>query len=159
MNKDNMYLLLILILVNLFLIYRTYMYLVNLENCECFDTPNNNVNLDLLKFYEIYLAVGNIILFISLYVFLKNRGGNKMGRHVNRAFIQVLLLILIVLYYYVTINIFRVYKLIKEDCACTQQWERFILYIQGFGSGVNLITNVVQLFSYLILFVSVIFIS
>ncbi len=154
-----MYLLLILILVNLFLIYRTYMYLINLEKCECFDTPNNNVNFELLKFYEIYLAIGNIILFISLYVFLKNRGGGKMGRHVNRVFIQMLLLILIVLYYYVTINIFRVYKLIKEDCACTQQWERFILYIQGFGSGVNLVSNVVQLFSYLILFVSVIFIS
>ena len=158
MLSNSLFFFSILVLINLFLIYRAYMYIVNLENCECFDTPNNNVNFDLLKFYEIYLGVGNLLLLLSLFAFSRMmKGGSANLLSLNKMFIQVIVLICITLFYFVTINIIRIYKLIKEDCPCTQQWERLILYIQGFGSGVNLIQYGVQFTSYILILVLTLF--
>lgn len=158
MLSNSLFFFSILVLINLFLIYRAYMYIVNLENCECFDTPNNNVNFDLLKFYEIYLGVGNLLLLLSLFAFSRMmKGGSSNLLSLNKMFIQVIVLICITLFYFVTINIIRIYKLIKEDCPCTQQWERLILYIQGFGSGVNLIQYGVQFTSYILILVLTLF--
>ena len=158
MLSNSLFIFSIMILINLFLIYRAFMYLVNLENCECFNTPNNNVNFDLLKFYEIYLGVGNVLLLLSLFAYSRiMKGGNSSLLSLNRLFIQVIVLICIVLFYFVTMNIIRIYKLIKEDCPCTQQWERLILYLQGFGSGINLIQYGLQFTSYILILVLTLF--
>lgn len=158
MLSNGLLVLSFVILINLFLIYRTYMYIVNLENCHCFDTPNNKVNFDLLKFYEIYLGVGNVLLLLSL-ISISNlmKGGNKSLLSLNRLFIQAIVLICIILFYFVTINIIRIYKLVRDDCPCTQQWERLYLYLQGFGSGINVLQYGLQFTSYILVLVASMF--
>ena len=160
MLSRSLLILSVIILINLFLIYRAYMYIVNLEKCECFDTPNNNVNFDLLKFYEIYLGVGNILLLFSLFTISRlMKGGNRSLLSLNRLFIQAIVLICIVLFYFVTMNIIKIYKLIKEDCPCTQKWERLYLYLQGFGSGINVLQYGLQFTSYILVLIASMFIK
>lgn len=123
----------ILSIICLFILYQTYYYLQQAENCACFKTDDKKygVNLEYMKFFQIL----HIVIFI-MYVgwgFLKRpMVGSKCGMN----FISIQLLVLLLcLYGYMFYNIINFYRNVKSDCKCVDESiYKYFVYFQGISS-------------------------
>tara|TARA_Y100000816_G_scaffold286589_1_gene267963 strand:+ start:305 stop:787 length:483 start_codon:yes stop_codon:yes gene_type:complete len=120
--------------VSLFILVSVYKYLGDLKSCSCFienQHPKYKVNVEFLQFYQILeiLALFIFICFITMYKskFVKN-GGSKMGMKFFVLFSAALFLFISGYTSYYSIIM---YFMSKEDCLCVNQWQKYIIYIQG----------------------------
>ena len=144
--------------ISVFLMYSSYQYLVNLENCDCFE--KNKVDLKFLQYYEMIAAVLGvfIILFnVILKVFGgggKQTGGSSLENIRKSGFLKVgnliILLAMMVLHFFIASNAYNIYKEVVNDCKCSNQWEQYYIYLQGGGSLLFLASVATRIFFLLI---------
>ena len=137
------------ILVILYTIGIIY-YLNQLQECTCYQDKNkaNYANITYLIVIESMILAVNIIYLIVLGVsiFFINKlkhGGSEM----NNAFIYITLLINVILYSYFVYYVYKIYENVSEDCLCTQNWLRYLLYIQTTFMAFFIIIMLYNLFS------------
>lgn len=143
--------------ISVFLMYSSYQYLVNLENCDCFE--KNKVDLKFLQYYEMIAGVlGFFIIFFNviLKVFSggKQTGGGSLENIRKSGFLKVsnliILLAMIVLHFFIASNAYNIYKEVVNDCKCSNQWEQYYIYLQGGGSFLFLASVATRIFFLLI---------
>lgn len=131
-------------IVSVVLIYNTYGYLTELENCECFD--KSKVDIKFLKYYELVIGIlGTCILFLNLFIYFypnnkKVGGGPVMDRLKANGGLRIsniiILSVLLFLHFLIASNAYDLYNNILNDCECSNQWEQYYLYLQGTGSSI-----------------------
>jgi hypothetical protein len=108
-------------------------YLNKLKGCTCYQEKNkkNYSNITYLIVIESIILAINIIYFIifcgSIYFLNKIKKG---GAGKNNTLIYIALLLYIILYSYFVYNVYKIYQNVSSDCECTQNWLRYLLYIQ-----------------------------
>jgi len=108
-------------------------YLNKLQECTCYQEKNkeNYSNITYLIAIESIILAINIIYFIifcgSIYFLNKIKKG---GAGKNNTLIYIALLLYIILYSYFVYNVYKIYQNVSSDCECTQNWLRYLLYIQ-----------------------------
>jgi len=130
--------------ITVVLIYNTYGYLTELENCECFD--KSKVDIKFLKYYELATGVlGSFILLLNLFIYFypnnkKVGGGEVFDKIKNCSSIRltniIILSTLLFLHFLIATNAYNLYNNVLEDCECSNQWEQYYLYLQGTGSSI-----------------------
>ena len=121
-------------LITFFILFSTYKYLDNLDSCACFienQHPKYKVNIEFLKFYQVLeiVALFVFLCFLSMY---KNKlfGGGKQNIGM-RLFVLLTTLLLLFISGYVSVYSILLYMISKKDCVCVNQWQKYIVYIQG----------------------------
>jgi Tfp pilus assembly protein PilO len=121
-------------------------YLNNLKKCSCFN--NSDVNLTYLIVIESIILTLNIIttvLLILAFIMLNNvksGGGNSNVR----LYIIITLIIQISILGYFVYNVYKLSKNIDENCNCSKDWLRYLLYIQSIIMLFSVIFNIYALF-------------
>ena len=129
----------VLIFLFLFLIFRTIMYLNELETCECFKNDDYKSNITFLKIFEGIVAISLLVTLFIIYKTHKQTGGG------NNTFVHMITILITTLFhFFVAFNIFQLYKKVDKDCECSSKLERYYLYYQGIGSSVTLISNLLM---------------
>lgn len=111
-------------------------YLNSLRDCNCFEEKNENnyTNLHYLVTIEsIILALNIIIVLGCIFVIfvlkdLKSGGGNSESGSLLSYYI--IFIIYILLYGYFIYYVYKLYQNVDENCDCTQNWLRYLLYFQ-----------------------------
>ena len=125
-------------------------YLNKLQECACYQDKNkeNYSNITyLIAIESIILAINIIyviILSFSIYFLSKIKKG---GAEKNNAIIYAVLLLNIILYSFFIYYVYKIYQNISSDCECTQNWLRYLLYIQTVFMAFYIIIMVYNLFS------------
>tara|TARA_Y100000816_G_scaffold103781_1_gene72379 strand:- start:891 stop:1370 length:480 start_codon:yes stop_codon:yes gene_type:complete len=121
-------------LFSFYILYSTYNYLDQLKTCACFvenQHPKYKVNIEFLKLYQI-LEIFALFIFVIMLTMYKHQlfGGAK-----NKAALKFFLLISTVLLLFITgyVSAYSILLFLtsKEDCLCVNQWQKYIIYIQG----------------------------
>ena len=126
-------------------------YLNKLKNCECYELKNksNYSNLTFLITIEAIILTVNLLMFImGLFIIstinsIKSGGGSNNNDMIP--FYISLIITLVVSAYF----IYYVYKLsenVDEDCKCTQNPLRYLLYIQALITLIYIIILLFNLF-------------
>jgi len=131
-------------IVTVVLIYNTYGYLTELENCDCFD--KSKVDIKFLKYYELATGIlGTCVLLLNLFVYLypsnKKVGGGPVMESLKangglRISNIIILSVLLFLHFLIASNAYNLYHNIEKDCECSNQWEQYYVYLQGTGSSI-----------------------
>ena len=135
--KSNMFLL--YEVVFLVLVGFTLKYLIELENCECFEEEGKyKTNILFLKIFQVIILI-NIVLSLGTSFWLRSQKG---GSNTMLVVSFILALLLGVFHFFVVLNIWNFHKSIKDDCECSNKKEKYVLYYQGILSSISLGTSV-----------------
>ena len=131
-------------IVSVVLIYNTYGYLTELENCDCFD--KSKVDIKFLKYYELATGIlGTCVLFLNLFIYFypnnKKVGGGQVINSLKstsglRLSNIIILSVLLFLHFLIASNAYDLYNNVLKDCECSNQWEQYYVYLQGTGSTI-----------------------
>jgi hypothetical protein len=131
-------------IVSIVLIYNTYGYLTELENCDCFD--KSKVDIKFLKYYEFAIGIlGTCVLLLNVFIYLypsnKKVGGGPLMESLKtngglRISNIIFLSMLLFLHFLIASNAYNLYHNIEKDCECSNQWEQYYVYLQGTGSSI-----------------------
>ena len=122
----------ILSILSIGILMSVYKYLGGLKECSCFVSnqhPEYKINIEYLQFYQI-LEIMTLFIFVVLLLLYKNKihyGGNNGMKF----FIFITTFLLLGLTGYMSYNSMHMYFLSKKDCTCVNQWQKYIVYIQG----------------------------
>jgi hypothetical protein len=143
----------ILSIICLYILYKTYYYLQQVEQCDCFkdDDKKYGVNIEYMKFFQI-LHIIIFIMYVSWGFFIKRP---MVGYRCGFNFISVQLLILLLcLYGYMFYNILHFYRNVKSDCKCVDQSiYKYFIYFQGISS----LMSVMQIIYSFLLIIIIVF--
>tara|TARA_B100000886_G_C20365386_1_gene467084 strand:+ start:266 stop:802 length:537 start_codon:yes stop_codon:yes gene_type:complete len=129
--------------ITVVLIYNTYEYLTELENCDCFD--KSKVDIKFLKYYELATGVlGTCVLLLNLFIYFypnnKKVGGapkNSLNSGGGLRLSNIIILAaLLFLHFLIASNAYDLYNNVLKDCECSNQWEQYYVYLQGTGSSI-----------------------
>tara|TARA_A100001015_G_scaffold319492_1_gene442524 strand:- start:271 stop:810 length:540 start_codon:yes stop_codon:yes gene_type:complete len=131
-------------IVSIVLIYNTYGYLTELENCHCFD--KSKVDIKFLKYYELATGIlGTCVVLLNIFIYLypsnKKVGGGPVMESLKangglRLSNIIILSVLLFLHFLIASNAYNLYHNIENDCECSNQWEQYYVYLQGTGSSI-----------------------
>ena len=130
-------------IVSIVLIYNTYGYLTELENCDCFD--KSKVDIKFLKYYELATGVlGTCVLLLNLFIYFypnNKKVGGAPKKSLNtggglRLTNIIILAGLLFLHFLIASNAYDLYNNVLKDCECSNQWEQYYVYLQGTGSSI-----------------------
>ena len=131
-------------IISVVLIYNTYGYLSELENCDCFD--KSNVDIKFLKYYELVTGIlATCVVLLNLFIYLypsnKKVGGGPVMESLKangglRISNIIILSVLLFLHFLIASNAYNLYHNIENDCECSNQWEQYYVYLQGTGSSI-----------------------
>jgi hypothetical protein len=122
-------------------------YLNKLKECDCYKEKNsvNYSNLNYLIFIEaIILAVNVIYIFIAI-SFISFVNNYMVGGGMNDSLMYAVLLTNIVLYSFFIYYVYKIYQNVTIDCTCTQNWLRYLLYVQAGFMFIYVVTMVYNL--------------
>ena len=129
--------------ISVVLIYNTYGYLTELENCDCFD--KSKVDIKFLKYYELATGVlGTCVLLLNLFIYFypnNKKVGGALKKELNtagglRLSNIIILAALLFLHFLIASNAYDLYNNVLKDCECSNQWEQYYVYLQGTGSSI-----------------------
>ena len=129
---------LVLSAISLFILISVYTYLNQIKGCDCFIQNQHskyNVNVEFLKFYQI-LEIITLMVFVIMITIYKNdifKGGNKLG---VKFFVSLSMLVLLFISGYMSYNSLIFYLTSKKDCKCVNQYQKYIIYIQGIFNSI-----------------------
>ena len=114
----------------LFILYSTYVYLGNLQNCDC---VGNQLSVGHLKNVELFFVImsalglmGKLVMYafnISIYQAL-------LGNSVLKGFFIIYSFILIFLWFYFLYNAYQFISSTLKGCKCAQSWQEYVIYAQ-----------------------------
>ena len=118
----------LIVLIVGYFIYRAYVYLGNLDNCDC--APKNIVkNLKMIELYYLFMILAGLVFNIVYLIF--NIDYSKLVSK-NNYLVGVLLvyiLSLIGVYFYYLYNVIEFKSKLDPKCACANQWQNNIIYV------------------------------
>lgn len=148
-------------IVTIVLIYNTYGYLTELENCDCFD--KSKLDIKFLKYYELATGIlGTCVLLLNVFIYLypsnKKVGGGPVMESLKangglRISNIIILSVLLFLHFLIASNAYNLYHNIENDCECSNQWEQYYVYLQGTGSSIYIGSFILRI----ILVISILF--
>ena len=123
-------------------------YLNNLRNCECYKkiSENNHSDIQFLIFIESLIFVLFLILGLIAYINLVQVGGSNKNNKYTLLSVFILFVILLVNIYFIY-SVYRIFQNVDEECKCTKNWIRYLLYFQTIIIGFNSLSLVVKLFT------------
>jgi hypothetical protein len=128
MNNYQTAFIVVLYLIILYVFIHTYIYLIQLNNCECFNTNGKYVvNLEFMKFFQI-LEIFIITIYVGFMLFIRSKI-NKKG--IPTILTSISLAVLLLINFYMAFNVINLFQTIKEDCKCTESIYKYFLYYQG----------------------------
>ena len=119
---------------------------MKLRNCTCFVESNKShyTNMTYLIIIESILLIFNIFLLITFSVglFGLSKVGSKSGGAVDINYYSLGGFILyFIIYAYFVYCVYKLQENVKKDCECTQDWVRYLLYIQAIFILIGLVIN------------------
>lgn len=137
----------IALIVNIiFIIYLSSIiyYLNKLKECQCFLDKNksNYSNINYLIIIESILLAFQIILLLSIIYAIYMINNSKIGGGKNTMIsAYIMFLILFLIYGAFVYYVFKLSENISDDCSCSKNWLRYLLYIQTFFITLSLVGN------------------
>ena len=119
-------------------------YLNNLQNCKCYKKNNDYLDIQFLIFIESLILILFLILAITSCINLSQLGG---GDNKHSLFSILILILLLSINIYFIKCVYKIFQSIDEDCECTRNWIRYLLYFQTILIGFNSISLIVKLFT------------
>jgi hypothetical protein len=130
----------ILSLVLIILILYTYYYLVELSNCPCFvSNQDDKLYLDYMKFY---LILDLFSILIALFL---------LNTKIPNSLLIFSVLLVVFIHGYMTYNVYHFYNSIKAYCSCANQWQKYFVYYEGIVAGLVTLQYVIS-FLFIIIF-------
>lgn len=149
MNNYQIAFIVVIYLIIIYVFIHTYLYLGQLNKCECFNTNDKYVvNIEFMKFFQI-LEIFIFTIYVGFMLFVKSKINKKK---VPTILTSISLAVLLVINFYMAINVINLFLNIKEDCKCTESIYKYFLYYQGLMSFTTIIR-----FASLILTIGLIF--
>ena len=132
-----------------FLGYIVY-YLNNLKKCRCFQEENsmNKSNIEYLIIIEAVTIAMNVIVLINLLSIYMNVDKLKSGGYSGKTklFIYIGVLIYLTVYGFFVHNVYKLSQSVDEDCLCSQDPIRYLLYFQAILILIYLIFMILGVF-------------
>ena len=125
-------------------------YLNSLKSCKCFQEKNKNnySNLTFLIIIESIILTMNIILALgTIYLFSILNNSRSGGAESKNAWFYIWFLVYLGIYGYFIYNVYKIYENIDPNCDCTENWLRYLLYIQAVVMLVNVLLIVAKVVS------------
>lgn len=139
----------ILSLFSFGILFKTYKYLDDLKNCQCYNDSlaysNLNLDIEFLKAYQIF-EMFLISIFLVLIFLCKKSLKTKKETFSLTFFTSATVLLIAFVTGYITYNVFVLYSLSKEKCKCIDKWQKYFIYLQGIMSSVTLLRIIFLLF-------------
>ena len=128
MNNYQTAFIVVLYLIIMYVFIHTYIYLVQLNNCECFNTNGKYVvNIEFMKFFQI-LELFIFTIYVGFMLFVRSKINKKGMPTILKS---ISLAVLLVINFYMAYNVISLFQNIKEDCKCTDSIYKYFLYYQG----------------------------
>ncbi len=146
---------LVVYLIMMYILIQTYYYLVQIDNCECFNKNDKYaVNVEFMKFYQfLEMILLTIFVFIG---FLNSLKTKIVIPKMSGTFLSTLTFVLLLgVSVYMSYNTFNFYMNVKEDCKCVNSWYKYFVYFEGistFITALRIIFMILLVFMFLILF-------
>jgi hypothetical protein len=146
---------LVIYLIMMYILIQTYYYLVQIDNCECFNKNDKySVNVEFMKFYQILE-----IILLTIFVFIGFINSSKtkiLIPKMSGLFLSTLTFVLLLgISSYMSYNTFSFYMNVKQDCKCVNSWYKYFVYFEGittFITSLRMIFMILLTFIVLILF-------
>jgi uncharacterized membrane protein len=125
-------------------------YLNTLKSCKCFQEKNehNYSNLTFLIIIESIILTMNIILVLgTIYLFSILNNSRSGGAENKNMWFYLWFIIYLGIYGYFIYNVYKIYENIDPNCDCTENWLRYLLYIQAVVMLVNVLLIVAKVVS------------
>jgi hypothetical protein len=160
MNASNMilYSLLVFNIIIIVFISSIISYLRNLNECSCYKELNkqNYSNITYLLVIESIILAINIIYVITIVSLImqkrnisniiKNSYSTINTTKPNLTTYYVVYFIMLIIYLYFIYYVYKLHQNVKEECQCTENWFRYLLYIQAFLVLFNIVFGIVGMF-------------
>lgn len=125
---------LFLSLVSIFILISVYQYLGDLKSCSCFiekQHPQYKINIEFLQFYQL-LEILTLFIFICFITMYKTKWAiNRGSKPGLKFFILLSATLFLFISGFVSYYSILMFFMAKEDCLCVNQWQKYIVYIQG----------------------------
>jgi hypothetical protein len=123
-------------IISFAILISVYSYLDDLKSCACFvenQHPKYRINIDFLQMYQI-LEILSLFVFIAFITMYKNKllkGGALTNNSGIKFFVLLSILLFMFISGYVSYYSILLFLTSKKDCVCANQWQKYIIYIQG----------------------------
>jgi len=127
-------------------LYSTYQYLGNLENCSC---VTNQGSVRHLKNVELFFViVGAFALIVKLLSFVFNFSiFNLLSKNkIMMALAGIYSMVLFFLMFYFLYNSYQFISSTLKDCKCAQSWQEYYIYLQTFLYLMSILAILVLVF-------------
>ena len=123
-------------------------YLSKIDLCDCYNDENksNYANIKYLIIIEYLFIITSIIMIVSST--LKSTNNNKKINGLSdNPFMFFFNLLSIIIFIYFVYYVYKFSENVNINCSCTQNWVRYLLYIQSFFLLFVIFGNLIMLFS------------
>jgi hypothetical protein len=130
-------------LIPIILLYFVYLYLRNLNNCEC---VNQEYVLRLKNIITIFISLSVLSLIINLLspsiIISYINNIDTITRYLYLFALIPLLIIIgyIYIYAYFIYDVYMFSKTMQVPCPCAEAWQKWYLYLEAFTSGLLLLS-------------------
>jgi hypothetical protein len=137
------------------ILIQTYYYLIQIDNCPCFNKNDKySVNIEFMKYFQI-LEMIVLTIFVTISYITSNKFKNIIPKS-GGIFLSTLSAILLLgISSYMAYNTLNFYINVKEDCKCANSMYKYFVYFEGISSlvaVVRMIFMILLVFIMLILF-------
>lgn len=151
MNQYQKLLLGVLYVIIIYIYIKTYLYLDQLNNCDCFNKSNKYAsNLEFMKFFQVLeIFILSIIVGLNLVVHKQTK-----KTIVNKLLLSISFILLIGISGYMAYNVINLYTNIKDDCKCSDSIYKYFVYFEGLSSisVIMRVLSIILTFGVLVLF-------
>jgi hypothetical protein len=141
MNQSQKILLGIVYVIIIYIYIKTYLYLDQLNSCDCFNKSNKySSNIEFMKFFQV-LEIFILSIYVGFFLFLTKTMKKPI---VNKLLLSISLILLIGISGYMAYNVINLYANIKDDCKCSDSIYKYFVYFEGLSS-VSVIMRVISM--------------
>jgi hypothetical protein len=130
---------LITYVIMMIILIQIYYYLIQINNCECFNKNDKySVDVEFMKFYQI-LEMILLTIFVGT-SFITSSKTKQYIPKMGGIFLSTLTFIILTgISIYMTYNTFNFYMNVKQDCKCANSWYRYFIYFEGIGTFISVL--------------------